>query len=462
MTDLSDAAKRAHFIATAIAAADAVPNAERMRLPWRSSDLYATVVELPVDMLLLNPRSHRIRAQLESSQHRALIEAEPFSDDAQGAIASILQEAEEFDGLRKNLADAGQIEAGLVTADGMLVNANTRCVALRANKANYIRVAVLPADASPEEIDRIELRLQMKRDFRSDYTFTNELLFIDDLIVKYGHSPEEITVEMGWAAKTDPKLSRKAELSRSYARMLALIREVQKLSGGRIPIVEFDATRQALMELDEEYERLKHSDPSAARELRDARLVGLLAEAGYRPLREIGADFLDKFLVPAMEDSPQLEPHVEALTRSAEWQPSQLPGLDILEDEPPAATAGRRSSRALMERSAGTLGHDIVSLATADGPPREVPRSLFCAELLIAIQGAAEDAKLEREVGDRLNRPRELVRKASKFTQAAMEAYREVADSPDFDLDRLVTAIADLGAAREAFVKLIDDEGSAG
>ncbi|MDB5574940.1 MAG: putative transcriptional regulator [Bradyrhizobium sp.] len=454
-------AERIELVAKALAAADDKPNAERVRIAWRTREIFATVVELPVEKVMLNPRSHRIRAQLESSPARESIETDPFTEEAQAAIAELLRGADEFHDLRANLADVGQIEPGVVTAAGLLVNANTRCVALRDNRSRYVRAAVLPSDASQEEIDRLELRLQMKRDFHSDYTFTNELLFIEDLIKQYHFTPEQIATEMAWASASDPRaVARKAEQASSYLRMLSIIREVQYMSSGKIKIVSFDSNRQALMELDDEIERLKNSDQSAAHELRNARLVGLLTGAGYRELREIGPDFLDKYLVPAMEDRPGLSPHIENLTAIvAPTAKVELTGLDILEENTfVTEEPSKRSSAALLNLLTQTVDEEVVTLTTSDGERRDLQRSYFCGELLSAIEGAAEDVRLEREAGDLLNRPRELVRKATKQTQAAIEAYREVATHPEFDVDRMRSAAIDLESACAALTAVMDEE----
>lgn len=443
----SSADERRGLVAKALAAADANPNAERVRIPWRSAEVFATVVELPVHKVVLNPHSHRIRAQLESSPDRDIVGDDPFGEAAQALIAELLRGAKEFGDLKANLRDVGQIEPGVVTADGVLVNANTRCVALRDVRFGYIRAAVLPPDATQEEIDRLELRLQMKHDFKSEYTFTNELLFIEDLVKAYRLRPEEIAVEMGWASVTDTKaLGRMAEKARSYHRLLALIRELQEMSDDRLPIVTFDSAYQALAELDEEVERLKTSDYGAARELRDARLVALLAGAGYRELREIDDRFLDEHLVPAMEDRPSLRPHIEALTRAPEPETAGPAGLDLLDLLQPRSSEPRRSAGPMLDLLVGTIGEETLTLPTA--ADAVVDRMQFCAELRQAIVGAAEDVRLEREAGDMLNRPLDLVRKAIKQTRAALEALAAVEQNPEFEAERVRTAVEELGQAQ--------------
>jgi hypothetical protein len=80
------------------------------------------VVSVELDIALLNHRSHRIRAQLESNKNaREAINSDPFSDEAQDAIASILRETGGFDDLKTNLGEEGQQQPGVVTRAGGLL-----------------------------------------------------------------------------------------------------------------------------------------------------------------------------------------------------------------------------------------------------------------------------------------------------------------------------------------------------
>ena len=155
-------------------------DSERIPVPWQDTTKTFPVIRISLDSVLLNPRSHRIRAQLESHPQRQLVLESPFSEESQDVITAVLRETEGFERLKVNLAEEDQREAGVVTRAGLLVNGNTRAAALRDIDKKYIRVAVLPGDATQEEIDELELRLQMKRDLKQEYTFTNELLFVEE------------------------------------------------------------------------------------------------------------------------------------------------------------------------------------------------------------------------------------------------------------------------------------------
>ena len=107
------------------------PGNELLHLPWQESSSDFKVVKLPVDTVLLNPRSHRIRAQLESHPEHKLVDEDPHSEKAQEIIAQILREGEGYQELKTNLREVGQRDAGAITRYGLLVNANRRVVALR-------------------------------------------------------------------------------------------------------------------------------------------------------------------------------------------------------------------------------------------------------------------------------------------------------------------------------------------
>lgn len=458
---ISNEKERRELIAKALEAANKKADAERIRLPWRAGEHVATVVELPVAALVLNPKSHRIKAQLESSGHQTDIASDPFSLVSQSEIEDILRDSEQFKDLKQNLKDTGQLEPGVVTADGMLVNANTRCVALRDNDALYIRVAVLPEDADQREIDRLELALQMKRDFRSDYTYTNELLFVNDLIQIHHYKPDGVAEEMGWASPTDKGgLRKKADQVRQYLRILALIRELQHMSENRMQLVEFDANRQALSEIDDEIEALKKSDPSASREVRDARLAAMLSNVGYRELREIDSKFVESYLIPTMEDRPVLQPHIDVLTKTpAAKTMSDLPGLDILKPNAGSAPPPERTAKLLLEALTSSVGKDDVVVGSVDGGFTKISRSQFRQELRSAFEGAAEDVRLDRREGDQLGRPIELIRKAAKHVKKAIEAFKDVEHRSEFEHGQMKTATEDLDAARSALTDALSESG---
>lgn len=423
--------------------------------------MVATVVEVPLSAVVLNPRSHRIRAQLESSAKRELIARDPYGEDAQEAIAVLLRTAERFDLLKDNLKEVGQADPGVITHTGLLVNANTRCVALRDLAKRHIRAAVLPEDANEEEIDRLELRLQMRRDFMSEYTFTNELLFVDDLVKKYRYKPNEIAVEMRWASKSDKaKLKGATEQVQQYLRMLGFLREVQDLSGGVIPLTRFDDARQAISELDADYEQLKKRNSEAAKKLREIRSMALIAGTGYREMREIDESFIEEYLLPSLDDQPQLRGNIErAMQPQRNDNDENPPGVDVLDEDDNGNGEGNGqafSVAPLLSRLAESEGKANIVIPGPKGAAVEIPRGEFLGDLKGAVESAAEDARLARTEGSLLDRPRLLLRKAGKQVRGAREAYRQAHVRDGFDGKAFGKAVEDLDKARDALQKLVD------
>ncbi|MEI2815870.1 MAG: hypothetical protein V9E99_05370 [Microthrixaceae bacterium] len=147
MTTPPTEASRIDLINAAVDAAKGLPP-RTLDLRWKGTSQTLPVVKVPLAATVLNPRSHRIRGELESRGDEAdVVTSDPYSGEAQDLIARILRETKGFDDIKAALErDGGQRDPGVITHKGLLVNVNTRRVALGDLGAEYIDVAVLPAD----------------------------------------------------------------------------------------------------------------------------------------------------------------------------------------------------------------------------------------------------------------------------------------------------------------------------
>ncbi len=422
-------------------------DSERIPLPWQDGDRTFPVIKLPLDAVLLNPKSHRIRAQLESHLRRKVVIDAPYGEEAQEIITDILRNTEGFERLKTNLGEEGQRDAGVVTPSGLLVNGNTRAAALRDIGKQYIRVAVLPADATQQEIDELELRLQMKRDLKQDYTFTNELLFVDELITRYNRTHEEIALVLRWAASRAPKeLSKGKERVCQSVRMLSLIRQIQELGRGKLPLTDFDEKNQALIEIDNEYQQVRQVDSEKAARVRDTRMIGVLVGLGYRELRQIDDRFLDDYFVPALADNEVLGKHTETLTSEAPSDDA-LPGLDVL---PPQNGDSARSPTPLLRLLASTRGDEPVEVPT-DTEPVVLPREQMVDIIRATMEEAADTARLNRRASNQRGAPLLRMQNAERELRLALDAYRAVRDDASFDDTRIRRLFAKLKRTVDAF-----------
>jgi hypothetical protein len=263
---------------------------EVARLPWTGGEpLLCPVITIGVDEVLLNHRSHRLRSQLEDEPEWSGLAADPHSEPAQRVLERLVRQArteEQFGALKESLHREGQTDAGVMTHNGVLVNANTRAVAIRGFEdpaRRYIRVAVLPSTAQTDELALLELRLQMQKELKVDYPLTNELLFIEELSSERHLSNAQIAREL----RIYPESPRKAEKEVALRlQMLDLIREMQRIPDEPLPLTFFDAiSYEQLREVLRHYQPLLERDPAEARRYLESFLLSVAV--GVTPVHQI-------------------------------------------------------------------------------------------------------------------------------------------------------------------------------
>lgn len=314
---------------------------ETVTVEWRGETLPIDVVTLPVSVLTLNPDTHRIRAQRTiDPAGNAAIQSDPYGLEAQQYIQRLLkanpsnpdQVDPSFEALKEDLETHGQDEPGIITRSGVLVNGNTRCAALRELGKQNIRVAVLPPDASADDVRAVELSLQMRRDMKRDYSFVNLLLAIHEQ-VDSGLAIKDILAAFRIQHKT----------LNMYEWILALIYEAIDRSRYKQPdgtvtqlqLIDFETDKGKLEELYRAYSTAKESDPNEAEEMREARLLALILDHSKTDLRLVGAGFADRYLSPLL---PEAKPQTTAA----------IPGLPDV--TLPAAEPRVQQVRALVDQ----------------------------------------------------------------------------------------------------------------
>lgn len=407
---------------------------------WKDSELVLPVAQVDLTVVLLNPHSHRITAQLQSlpEDRQELVRRDPYTPEAQEVIANLLRATPGFERIKKALENDGQLEPGVITTSGILVNANTRAVALRDLRKNYVKVTVLPADATSKEITDLELRLQMEQEVKQDYSFTSQLLFIEDLISSNNYTTQEVGLalqpDLG-SSRADTKKA--VEQVEKELRLLGLIREVLDASGGALNFLWFDDKRQALIEIDQDYQKLKVSKPEEATRVREAQLAGLISGVDYRKLRHIDRELLDDYLGEALRENGTLAPHLEQLLSGPAGSTDVPDGLDLLDDEDDAATTtGSTSLTGLYELLVKSRDEDNVRLpASGDTESVELPRKAIAAGVHGALMTAIENKQLDSRKLDELTAPMTHLRDAARAIDRAVTAYADVKDKPAFDHD---------------------------
>jgi hypothetical protein len=450
-------AARAQRIKKELEALEDQATTERVALPWK--DLPGQtfpVINLALDVVVLNHRSHRIKAQLASEPKRKAVEDDPFSEFGQGIISDLLRHIDGYEDLKANLGEVGQHDPGVVTRKGVLINANTRAVALRELGKEYIRVAVLPANADAGDLAKLELALQMRRDFKQEYTFTNQLLFVEDLRAVYGYDDEKVAKAMNLAASSDAaELKRGAKQAASFTRMLAVIKDLQNRSGDRIPYAFFDDKRQALIDLDQRYEDHNHRDPEGALRMKEARLAAILTGSFYRDIRLIDEGTAVERVVPAIEQNPEIGGELAAVIEVTSGSATVPAGISDLGDDVNSAPKGPGLAP-LVDMIASSYGQNEILLTSAAGvPARRIERDEFLRHVGESIGDAVEEIRNAARAAKTLSDPIKLVNDAKAQADKALDAYRKVATTPGFKISGLESPVRSLKHAVEALEREI-------
>jgi hypothetical protein len=413
--------------------------AERRSHPlrWRGHEKYFPVIDLSVDVPLLNAESHRIRADLEAPEYD-FVRKERTSDEAQAALTALWRKAHrKFDKLKESLDVEGQREPGVVTREGILINGNTRLIALRELGQQWIRVAVLDSNASPPELADLELELQVRETGHDTYRLSNELLFIHEMKWEYHKTDEEIAKSLNWTPAR-PAIGKKKVLL--FGKLLDLVRELQGRDD-RLQITFFDdegrgsGKLQQLKELEQRYSELVASgEMEKARLLLDTWLV--VARSGYASVHQIRAvtqrdDFVDEFLIPRLGEQEMFGDKVEVVVgNEAPDKVDVLPGVDDLDtDVSNTATDGSTDLSPLLQLVVAEDGTDV----TVPGSETSIPAQQVKAAVRAAVDGAIRDSRAENRAEDALQAPVDAMRKASRELKKATDAYKELRGTKDFE-----------------------------
>lgn len=410
------------------------------RLPWGGEPLLCQVIKIPVDEVLLNHRSHRVRAQLQDDPQWKALENDPHSEAAQRVIEQHVQRArtdQEFAALKDSLLREGQTDPGVMTHDGVLVNANTRAVAMRDFEdpsKRYIRVAVLPQSASQQdELALLELRLQMQKELKVDYSLTNELLFIEELSDR-GLTDAQIARELRISPENEKKGANEVGLR---LQMLDLIRDMQKIPTEPLPLTFFDKiSYEHLRDLHRNYQNLLQESPAEARAYMESFLLSIACDVTpVHQVRKIDAAFMTGYMLPQLEEDEVVGDFATKLVGDYNGNSSIKPGSgSIFLTDTDDGTAPTVDVKQLI---------DIVTRRDKRVEVPGTPLTLERDDVKQAIKGAIitgiKDKRRNDREADKLEAPTEGVKHATREVVQAIEAVRAVAGDPDFDAKRQKT-----------------------
>ncbi|MEV7718837.1 ParB/RepB/Spo0J family partition protein [Streptomyces sp. NPDC088184] len=414
-------------------------NGAKVTVEWRGEQKHLSVISMPVDLLYFNPDTHRIRAQLTLDPQKSLVlEEQPWSEPAQEYLAHLLsrnpsnptQVDPDFTALQDELDDFGQKEPGIISPDGILVDGNTRCAALRKLGIKNIRVGVLPTDTSRRDINSVELALQLRRDKRREYSYINRLIAIEEELAN-GRRAEDVARDFNIKAATLNQDRWVYQLVKD-----AIDRSKDPVNGVELRLVDFEDHQEKLRELQRDYAKLAKTDPDAAEQLKESRLAMVVLNYPKTSVRLAEADFHTRYVDERLPDD--LRPAAQA---AAAVSIPGLPGVAV-----PDATATVKTIRALTD---SLLQAKAASLAGDKLTPSDVTRAASKIKAArstfdVAVKMAGQNAQLQKRkiaVPERLTDAADYVNQcAAEFAEAKS---KRALDEDAFD-DALLTLRASL------------------
>lgn len=420
---------------------------ETFRLPSARAGepLLCEVISVPVDEVVLNHRSHRLRSQLEDDPEWQEVSNDPHGEAAQAVLARHVRAArtsEEFLRLKQSLDSEGQQEPGVITHKGVLINANTRAVAIREladPRKRFIRAAVLPETFGPDELSLLELRLQMQRTLKADYTLTNELLFIEELSSERGLTNAVIAQELRYFPEQPKKGENEVAMR---LRVLDLLRHMQRMATPPLPLSFFDDPThplgyQTLKDIIPVYDKYMDEDPRLAdRYLESVLLAVSVGVTSTHQLRVLDVDFVDSYVMPQLEDDDDdlgIGSLTASLGQSERSGTGGKPrGVDLLNPEQDDADDDLANVAALVNAVTGK-DKTIEVAGPIRGSTVKLERDQVRDSLRAAFVTAAKEKKRDDNEEDKRHAPKEALRAATAKVTKATDAVRAVAGTPDFD-----------------------------
>ena len=162
------------------------------------------VYSLPIKLLVFNVKNGRFAADLGNLELTLRRKLNAWRSDDAKRVKQILLEKSAHDTkmFKADLKKRGQLDPGVITSAGVVINANRRMAILselyeETGEAAYsvLDVSILPHGTSETEIYKVEARLQYAKDFKQPFGAVNELLKIEEGL---RHMPKrELTILLG-------------------------------------------------------------------------------------------------------------------------------------------------------------------------------------------------------------------------------------------------------------------------
>ena len=173
----------------------------RFQTEYRGRLIPLEIYRLPIDLLTYNLENGRFAADKLAKEAELKRKLNPENKNDVREIKKLLLEkdSEKTNQLREDIMRIGQVNPGIITSAGNVINANRRMAVLSElkektgdEKYGYLLVGILPNGADAKDIWIAESKIQFGQEFKTDYTPINRLLKIRDAIKTRDMKEEEV------------------------------------------------------------------------------------------------------------------------------------------------------------------------------------------------------------------------------------------------------------------------------
>jgi len=295
---------------------------QRIEIEGRIKDL--PVYRLPIKLLIYNVENGRFAADLRTKESTLGRKLNTRNVEDANTVKQILLSKSSHDTqmFREDLKKRGQIDPGVITAAGVVINGNRRMAILTElhaefsqDKYNYLETSILPRNISDSEIFKIEARLQYAKDYKQEFGAVNELLKMEEGM-KHMSKRELATL-----------LVRDEKYIDEHLAQLSLLKSYSKYAWKRIDYkkIEEEQLTEKITGVENIVRKLKGEErrPSEIAKLLEVQFAYIKSGCSYRDIR----DFDNSVFLDGTE-----QPYFEALSQMKNGKVSEESFKEMVDD----------------------------------------------------------------------------------------------------------------------------------
>ncbi len=296
------------------------------------------VYRLPIKLLVFNVENGRFAADLDTLERelRRKLNTRDVSDANRVRQILLNKSPNDTKILKEDLKKRGQVDPGVITAAGVVVNANRRMAVLMElyketaeDRFAYLEAAILPRNISETEIYKIEARLQYAKDFKVGFGAVNELLKIKEGLAK-GMTKRELAA----------LLLRDEKYIEEHLAQLQLLEAYSKSTWKKIDYkkIEEEKITEQITDVEKNVRKFGNERRSASeiKKLIEVQFAYIRTGATYRDIRAFGK-------AVSLHDSEKS--YLDALSMFRQGKVSESSFKELIDDANDGAKIKKREQR---------------------------------------------------------------------------------------------------------------------